>query len=136
MRIMIYFIPILGIQTVRKCRCLWFFALLCALFLYGCGESEDIIKKKLDVILFSDLKAVTEDLPKNSLLDSTYFTIVSYKAYKDGMYSKMAVVDFYLYKKIKVKITRKYRYYSGTGLWDRYFNANVFIEDTAHVQSR
>jgi hypothetical protein len=112
----------------------WIIAVLFTAFVCGCGEGDNIVKKKLDIILTEDLQAIVEGLPKSCLADSLYYSIVSYKPYKEGMYSKMAVVDFYFYKKIKVKITRKYRYYTGARLWDRYSNAYVFIEDSLRTR--
>ena len=41
----------------------------------GCvGESENVIKQKLDTVVASDLKVVTGELPKTSLADSMYVT--------------------------------------------------------------
>ena len=114
----------------------WFALGLCGCFLLGCGEGDDLIKKKLDIILADDLKAVAADLPKGNCADSMYYTIVSYKSYSQGMYSKIAVVDFYFLKNIKVKITRKYRYYAAVRLWDRYYNVYKFYGDTANGKSR
>jgi hypothetical protein len=109
---------------------------LCGIFIYGCGESDAIIRKKLNVICVSDLKAITDSLPKTGLLEKPFYSIVSYKAYKEGMYSRMAIVDFYFIKNVKVKIVRKFRYYSGVQLWDRYFNAYTFFDDTARASAR
>jgi hypothetical protein len=114
----------------------WIAALLCGCFLFGCGESDALIKKKLEIILTDDLRAITADMPKSSLADSVYYKLLSYKSYSEGMYSKMAVADFYFMKKVKVKITRKYRYYIGYRLWDRYSNAYQFYGDTTYGKIR
>ncbi len=114
----------------------WFAALTCGWLFFGCGESDDLVKKKLEVILADDLRTISADLPKSSLADSVYFTITSYKNYSEGMYSRMAVADFYFMKKVKVKITRKYRYYTGARLWDRYYNAYLFYGDTSYAKNR
>jgi hypothetical protein len=87
----------------------WFAAVACGLMLFGCGESDDLIKKKLEMILTEDLRTISADLPKSSLADSVYYKIASYKSYAEGMYSEMAIVDFYFMKKVRVKIIRKYR---------------------------
>ena len=113
----------------------WLAIATCGYFLFGCGESDDLIKKKLEIILADDLKAITADLPKCNLADSVYYIIVSYKTYKEGMYSKMAIVDFHFLKKVKAKITRKYRYYTAAQLWDRYYNVYKLYGDTAYGTS-
>jgi hypothetical protein len=113
----------------------WLTACACGCFIFGCGESDVSVRKKLDIILADDLKAVSADLPKNKLLDSLYYTVVSYKDYSEGMYSKMAVVDFYFLKTVKAKITRKYRYYTAARLWDRYFNVYMLYGDTAYAKN-
>jgi len=114
----------------------WFAALACGLILCGCGESDNLIRRNLDIILSDDLKAITNDLPKNTVADSVYYTLISYKSYSEGMYSRMAVVDFYFMKNIKVKITRKYRYFTSARLWDRYYNTYQFFGDTAYGKRR
>jgi hypothetical protein len=109
---------------------------LCGVFLFGCGEKDALIREKLEMICKSDLQAVTEDLPKTSLADSIYYTIVSYKSYSEGKYSEMAVVDFYFLNKVKAKIVRKYRYLKEARLWDRYFNVYTLIDDTTSRSHR
>jgi hypothetical protein len=104
--------------------------LACGIFLFGCGEKDPLIREKLDMICKSDLQAITADLPKTSLADSIYYTIVSYKTYSEGKYSKMAIVDYYFLNKVKAKIVRKYRYLTEAQLWDRYFNVYSLIDDT------
>lgn len=108
----------------------------CGIFLFGCGEKDPVIREKLDAICKSDLKAITADLPKTSLSDSSYYAVVSYKSYSEGRYSKMAVVDFYFLNKVKAKIVRKYRYLEEARLWDRYYNVYTYIEDTAKQSHR
>jgi len=114
----------------------WRIIALCGIFLCGCGEKDAIIRQKLDIILAGDIKAIVADIPKINLLQSPYDSLVSYKTYTQGMYSKMAVVDFYFLKNVKVKIVRKYRYLSSVRLWDRYYNAYIFFGDTANQASR
>ena len=110
-------------------------SVLCAVFLLGCGERDDLIRRKLDVILASDLKTITADIPMSGLMQTPYYSLVFYKTYTEGMYSKMAVADFYFLKTVKAKITRKYRYLSEARLWDRYYNEYTFFDDTAHHAS-
>ncbi|MGB7567413.1 MAG: hypothetical protein WBM07_06120 [Chitinivibrionales bacterium] len=123
-------------RYVRIQRRTRFALLACGIFLFGCGEKDSVIREKLDAICTSDLKAITADLPKTSLSDSIYYTVVSYKSYSEGRYSKMAVVDFYFLNKVKAKIVRKYRYLEEARLWDRYSNVYTFIEDTAQQSHR
>lgn len=103
-----------------------------AIFLFiavGCiGESDKFIKDKLLVILQDDLETVVNETPKESIEDSVYYEIVLYKEYKEGKYTKKAVVDFFFLKKVKVKIVRKYRYYAQYRKWDRYFNVYKFYD--------
>jgi hypothetical protein len=117
-------------------RTAWFFAFVGSVLLCGCGESDEFIKKKLDVVLKSDLDTITAGVQKSSLLDTPYYTIVSYKSYKEGMYSKLAVADFYFLKNIKAKIVRKYRYLTTMQVWDRYFNEYWFYGDSALAKTR
>lgn len=100
------------------------------IFLFGCGEKDSLIREKLDIICKSDLKEIVADLPKTGLSDSIYYAVVSYTSYSEGKYSKMAVVDFFFFKKIKAKIVRKYRYLKEARLWDRYFNVYSLVNDT------
>jgi hypothetical protein len=113
-----------------------FVGAVCGICFYGCGESDSLVKKKLDLICASDLNAITNDIPKTSLLKAPFYSIVSYKCYSEGMYSGMAIVDYYFLKTVKVKIVRKYRYYTSARLWDRYFNAYTFFGDTAQALPR
>jgi hypothetical protein len=114
----------------------WLLALAWSVLLCGCGEGDNLISKKLEIILDGDLKAISADIPKNDLMDSIHYTIVSYKSYSDGMYSRMAVVDFYFLKNVKTKITRKYRYFISTRQWDRYFNEYRFYGDSASTKTK
>jgi hypothetical protein len=117
-------------------RIVFFFGVLPAILLSGCGESDVLIRKKLDALLQSDMKAITAGLPAEGLLKEPFYTVVSYKIYREGMYSRMAVADFYFMNKIKVKIVRKYRYYASARLWDRYFNEYVFYGDSVQNKPR
>jgi hypothetical protein len=113
---------------VRKA---WLLAVVGGIFFGGCGESDNLISQKLEVILKSDLDTIITGVDKSGLLDTPYYKIVSYKSYKEGMYSKLAVVDFYFLKNIKAKIVRKYRYVTSFGQWDRYVNEYRFYGDSA-----
>jgi hypothetical protein len=110
--------------------------LLWGIFCLGCGEKNFLIREKLDMICKSDLQAITADLPKTSLADSMYYTIVSYKSYSEGRYSTMATVDFYFLHKVRAKIVRKYRYLKEARLWDRYYNAYTLIDDITERSHR
>jgi hypothetical protein len=102
----------------------------------GCGEKDPIIREKLEYVCKSDLDSIVVDLPKTSLADQVYYSIVSYKTYEEGKYSKMAVVEFYFLKKVRAKIVRKYRYFKEAQMWDRYFNEYSFINDTTNSARR
>jgi hypothetical protein len=105
-------------------------ALIALVFAAGCSrESEAYVRNKLIVILKDDLATVTNELPASSVADSTYFDVKVYKAYKEGKYTRMAVVDFYFLKGVNVKMVRKYRYHSQYRKWERYFNEYEFIHE-------
>ena len=87
-----------------------------------CSESDGIIRRKLDIILDDDLKAIIEDMPTESLVDVPYYDLLEYRVYEEGVFIRMAIADFYFLKGVKMKITRKYRYHKRLGLWDRYYN--------------
>ena len=108
----------------------WFAIAAGGYFLFGCGEGDDLIKKKLEIILASDLNSLTAGVAKSGLADSAYYIVVSYKSFKEGMYSKLAVVEFYFLKTVKAKVIQKYRYFTGTRQWDRYFNEYRFYGDS------
>jgi hypothetical protein len=99
-------------------------------------EKDDVIRRKLDVILADDLEAIVEGVDKEGLLDRPYFELVEYKEYDEAIYSRMAVVDFYFLKSVNVKITRKYRYIRKHGIWDRYYNKyHTFLPETNETQN-
>lgn len=104
-----------------------FLSLLCLLGLVliqiSCsGESDELARKKLEVILKDDLKAITDGIPDSALMENPRYEIVFYKQYNAWDYSKKAIVDFYFLKNVEKKIVRKYRYQTGKRMWDRYFN--------------
>jgi hypothetical protein len=99
--------------------------------LQGCGgEPEEMIRKKLQVILDDDLAALTADVPEKSLADSAHYVIREYRRYTEGRYSHRAVVDFYFLDKVNVRVERKYRYHRPYGKWDRYQNVYRFVGDS------
>ena len=104
-------------------------ALLCA----GCGvgESDSVVKKKLDVIIAADFKAIVGELPKESVRDSACTRIMEYAANKKGMYGVRAVVDFYYLRGVHIKRTVKYRYVKSARKWERYENEYRFYSDSA-----
>jgi hypothetical protein len=99
----------------------------------GCrvGEPDNLVRKKLDVIVAADLKALVDGLPATSLRDSTYSVVVGYTTYKEGMYSVRAVIDFYYLRGVAVKRTVKYRYLTRARKWERYDNEFRFYSDSA-----
>jgi hypothetical protein len=99
----------------------------------GCARREDagLARKKLDVIVASDLKAIIGELPSASLRDSVYSRVVEYETYTQGMYGVRAVLDFYYMRGVHVKRTVKYRYLVRAGKWERYENEYQFYSDSA-----
>jgi hypothetical protein len=91
------------------------------------NEKDEVIRRKLDIVLADDLEAIIEDVAKEALLDKPYFKIVEYKEYDEAVYSRRAIVEFFFFKSISVKITRKYRYIRKTGIWDRYYNKYYMV---------
>ncbi|MBN1309729.1 MAG: hypothetical protein JXA18_17545 [Chitinispirillaceae bacterium] len=123
----------IGFLGRNDCRSsgLLFFAVAAACLFTGCsGESEKMVRKKLDVICADDLAAIIDSIAVEDLIERPYYTIVSYKQYTEGNYSRKAAVDFYFLKKVSVKVVRKYRYHASIGMWDRYYNKYVFLHDT------
>jgi hypothetical protein len=110
---------------------LWSAVIVCAFFLQHCsGESEQLVRKKLDAICADDLAAIIDSISAKDLLNKPYYEIVFYKSYAEGSYSRKAVVDFYFLKKVSVKVVRKFRYHRSIRMWDRYSNEYVFLHDT------
>ncbi|MBN1758637.1 MAG: hypothetical protein JW863_09985 [Chitinispirillaceae bacterium] len=98
----------------------------------GCaGESEEMVRKKLDVICTSDLAAIIDSIAAVDLLEKPYYKLVFYKRYTEGKYSRKAIAEFYFLNKVAVKVVRKYRYLQTVRMWDRYSNEYVFVHDTA-----
>jgi len=87
-----------------------------------CAESEEVIRQKFDIIMADDMEAILEDVDPEALLETPYFDVLEYVEYKEGVFIRRAVVDFYFLKALGVKITRKYRYHARLGQWDRYYN--------------
>jgi hypothetical protein len=100
------------------------------------GESEERIRKKLEVICTDDLTAIIDSVDVDNLIEKPYYKVVSYTSYTEGKYTKKAVVEFYFLKKVHVKVVRKYRYHLSVGMWDRYSNEYVFIHDTTGNASK
>ncbi|NLP02210.1 MAG: hypothetical protein GX089_06930 [Fibrobacter sp.] len=116
----------------------WSKRVVCFLFIAviplttGCsGESDELARKKLEVILKDDLEAILEGVADTALLPEPYYDLVSYKLYDEGKYSKKAEVDFYFLKSVNVKIVRKYRYLRSKRMWERYFNDYSLLPDKA-----
>ena len=96
------------------------------------GESDEVARKKLEVILADDMTAILEDVPDSATIEKPYFNLISYQTYEKGNYSKKAVADFFFLKKVELKIIRKYRYHRTKRMWERYFNEYSFFADTTH----
>jgi hypothetical protein len=94
--------------------------------LSGCaGEPPAQIRKKLDVVVENDFRAITGEVAKENLADSVYRRVVEYKDFDKGQYRVKAVVDFFYIKGVNVKRTVKYRYVKSAGKWERYANDYV-----------
>ncbi len=108
-----------------------FYGIICMFLIIGCmNEPEMKVKEKLSIILKDDLSTIISDIKKENLADSIYFDIVSYDKFEEGKYSIKAVVDFYFFSKVSVKIVRKYRYKTDVGKWDRYFNEYRYYDNS------
>jgi hypothetical protein len=106
-------------KIIRLCRII---LPMMFLFVCFCAESEESIRQKFDIIMADDMEAILEGVDPEALLDEPYFDVLEYVKYKEGVFIRRAVVDFYFLRTIGVKITRKYRYHKRLGLWDRYYN--------------
>ena len=122
-----------GFPKLICCRSILCFSLAVAwiFFSTGCGgESDEMVRKKLEAICKSELAAITDSITAGALIEGPYYKFVFYKKYSEGKYSFKAVVDFYFLKKVGVKVVRKYRYHASVCMWDRYSNEYVFLHDT------
>ena len=100
--------------------------------LSGCaGESEEMVRKKLDAICTGDLAVLADSIAAENLLEKPYYKLVFYKRYSEGRYSRKAVAEFHFLKNVAVKVVRKYRYLQTVRMWDRYSNEYVFEHDSA-----
>jgi hypothetical protein len=105
----------------RLLQLLSFFSIIAALC--GCsGESDALIRQKLDLVLQRDLAAVLKDIKSESTLDSPHYSLLECKQYTEGDFTYRAMADFYLFQKLQVKIERKYRYHSRFKKWECYVN--------------
>ena len=124
---------------IRKCTMLTVPAAAAAVILFlfiGCsGDSEERIRKKLDVICKDDLAAITDSIAAKDLLEKPYYKLVFYKKYDEGKYSRKAIAEFFFLKHVAVKVVRKYRYHASIQMWDRYSNEYVFLHDTSSTAS-
>ncbi len=123
----------LHIYFKKKRILLSIFIVVYGVFTFCSNESEEMVRKKLEVICRDDLQAIIEDISKENLIENPYYNIVFYKQYTEGMYSRKAIVDFYFFNKVGVKVVRKYRYHASKGMWERYFNKYVFMHDTTEI---
>jgi len=106
-------------------------ALLCAGAAGGCaGESDELVRRKLEVILADDLASVVMELPAASVRDSAYYRVTDYRRFPRARYTALAVVEFYFLKGDVAKMVRKYRYHKWYGQWERYVNEYRLTQDT------
>ncbi|HEX2958752.1 MAG TPA: hypothetical protein VHO70_18100 [Chitinispirillaceae bacterium] len=120
------------LRTWIICLILFSFTLLS-----GCsGESQDLVRKKLDVILSDDMKAILEDVSEQGLLENPCYDLVFYKEYDVGNYSVKAVAHFYFLKLPNAKVVRKYRYYRQKRVWERYYNEYSFSPDSSSCRTK
>ena len=115
------------------CRAMIFplFIITGACLFSGCGgESDTMVRKKLEVICKNDLAAIIDSIAVENLLKQPCYKVVFFKKYSEGTYTFKAVVDFYFLKKVRVKVVRKYRYHASIRMWDRYYNEYVFLADS------
>jgi hypothetical protein len=107
-------------------------AALCLVALAGCaGESDQLVRRKLEVILADDLASVVMELPANSVRDSAFYRVREYRRFAEGPYAALAVVDFHFLKGDVARMVRKYRYHKWDGQWERYVNEYRLAQDTA-----
>ena len=98
------------------------------LLLSSCGrESDEVINQKFHAIIKSDLEAIVEGLDAEKLLAQPYDTTLDWESYEKGIYSRRAIVEFYFYKEIPLKIVRKYRYSVQSKMWERYVNQYLSV---------
>jgi hypothetical protein len=95
------------------------------------GESDEMAREKLYIILDNDLKTLIAGIPKEKLLEKQYYCIVSYNEYEESAYSKKTVVDFIIFRQLSVKVERKYRYLEKKRMWERYFNDYLYMSDNS-----
>ena len=93
----------------------------------GCGKEPSAqVRKKFDIVVESDLRAITGEIPPKSMADSVYTRVTEYKEFDKGQYRVRAVVDFYYLRGVRVKRTVKYRYVKSAGKWERYANDYLY----------
>jgi hypothetical protein len=95
-----------------------------ACLLHNCtSDSNELIRNIFEqVIVKDDLEEIIKDTPEKDLMDSPYYSIISYEENKKGKYTVKAEVDYFFFKSVKVKIRRKYRFYKAYKKWERYTN--------------
>jgi hypothetical protein len=109
----------------------WFLTVVIFSVLTGCmSESDTVVRRKLEVILKDDLATVVSEVKPEIQADKPVYSVIQYTSYTKSIYSAKAVVDFYLFKSVKVKMVRKYRYHSQAKQWERYLNEYRFVHDT------
>ena len=97
-------------------------------FIYSCDSGKSIRYEFEYVIVKDDLESIINDTPKEQVIDSPYYVITLYEDKKQGKYSIRAMVDYYFYKKVFIKIQRKYRYDTYYKKWERYTNEYKYFK--------
>ena len=105
-----------------------FLLVVVLLFVVSCKEKESSIEEKFSTILAGDMDAILDGLDTTLILPQPYDTILEWQQYDEGIYSHRAVVEFYFYRTIPLKIVRKYRYSVRAKKWERYVNRYVSID--------
>ncbi len=88
----------------------------------GCGESDALVRRKLEVILSDDLASVIAEVPPSSVADSAYYVVREYRPFDEGVFSVLAVAELHFLKGDIAQVVRKYRYHRRFGQWERYYN--------------
>ena len=114
------------VRMIRKC--IPYCHIFMFIFLSSCTSSKTIRHEFEFVLVKDDLKSIVNDTPKEHVIDTPYYDITLYEDKKQGKYSIIAVVDYYFYKKVFIKIQRKYRYDSYYKKWERYTNEYMYYK--------
>jgi hypothetical protein len=97
------------------------------ILLFACSSSPESLRQKIKELAASDLNDIQAELRENgcdsALSSNPYFEIKEFKIFTGDtgrVYKAYTKVDFYYLKSLKLYQTRKYRYRTDIGIWDRY----------------